>query len=523
MTSRLRVTMVKAASTIIPSNGDVPASTPVALSGVSAQTLVILAIAGIALSMQLNVFPNHDVSWVLWGADRMLDGARWGVDIIEPNPPLAWLLAMPAAGLAKVSGLPVAGTYVTMVAAAALLAVYAFGRLVSAKLATIVAALFVLPLAYRDFGQREHIALIAALPYLGLVACRLRGDATPKRSTALLIGLVAGIGFALKPYFLAVPLLVEGLVLFSTRRPLAMFRIETIAAGSVGVLYGLSVLLIMRDYVSNIIPLAQSIYWSFDVPTARLVAPLLMPVVCLGVAAVTGWRRTDVFRWVMMAATLGFIASCVIQYKGYSYHRLPVVACAAITLAAAIESRSRAERAAWFATATLALVTVQSLVTTATWWRSFGPKSAHEAEQLALLSAIDKHAGSGRFLVVAVHPYPAFPTALFSKADYVSRTNSQWFLPAVVQMRSRGLPSESESLAGTERNARDFMLYDLTQQPDVVVIDTDSARHTVSRPDFDFLAFYLEDARLRQAWAHYREVERVAGYRLFVRQQGDER
>src|SRR3954470_22199696 len=65
----------------------------------AAIVLVLLAIAALALWLQLRLYPNHDVAWVLGGAREMLHGAKYGRDIIEPNPPLAWYLSMPTTAL----------------------------------------------------------------------------------------------------------------------------------------------------------------------------------------------------------------------------------------------------------------------------------------------------------------------------------------------------------------------------------------------------------------------------------------
>src|SRR5205085_10857556 len=52
------------------------------------------------------------------------------------------------------------------------------------------------------FGQREHIMFVATAPYL--FAAMARAESVQLRlGSALTIGLVAGVAFALKPYFLA--------------------------------------------------------------------------------------------------------------------------------------------------------------------------------------------------------------------------------------------------------------------------------------------------------------------------------
>ena len=75
--------------------------------------LGLIALATIALHVAAPA--NHDVAWILDGAGRLLDGARFGRDIVDVNPPLAWWLAA-----VPVLSARVLGTGVAVAAAAAM-------------------------------------------------------------------------------------------------------------------------------------------------------------------------------------------------------------------------------------------------------------------------------------------------------------------------------------------------------------------------------------------------------------------
>ncbi len=62
--------------------------------------------------------------------------------------------------------------------------------------------------AWLHAGQREQLVLIATLPYAALIAARRAGRQVAP-ALALVIGAAAALGFALKHYFLIVPLLLE--------------------------------------------------------------------------------------------------------------------------------------------------------------------------------------------------------------------------------------------------------------------------------------------------------------------------
>lgn len=490
--------------------------------------LSLAIIGALAIIAQLSVYPNHDVSWILWGAQKMLDGAEWGRDIIEPNPPLAWYLAMPSILLANSLGLSIVVSFQITVIAAAFVSIFAFGNLIADGTDTdrsirclpmIVAAIFLLLLPYRDFGQREHLMLIAVLPYLGLVALRCNGG-NASRSKALAIGVTAGLGLALKPYFLAVPFLVEITALVLVRRWSFVLRCETLAiAGTIGI-YVLSIFVFNQNYLHDVVPLAQSIYWSFNIPWNAVIMQIAVPGCATIFSILISKRNNLVLPSIISASVLGFAVSCIIQSKGYTYHILPVSAGSAILLASILSLPRITIMSRLISWLFLGLMLLQGAAQTGKWLLLNAPQGNRTIETRKLIDQIEHHANHGRFLVVAVHPFPAFPTALYVNAKYVSRTNSQWFLPAVVQLRGRGKDGR-ETLSAAERHAREFILYDLASLPDLVIIDTNSARHTVSARNFDFLAFYREDPRFRSAWRLYREIAPINQYRLFVRSAED--
>ena len=175
----------------------------------------IVRIAIVALALWLLRTPlGSDVSWQLWIAGRLRHGALLYRDILEVNPPLWFWLAVPVDALAEALAVRPEPVLVLAFAAATLASLEATHRLLAPLTEEartgflLMAALALLALPRFDFGQREQIALIAALPWAVLAAARRQGDAVP-RMLAIGIGIGSAIGFALKPHFLLAPLLVE--------------------------------------------------------------------------------------------------------------------------------------------------------------------------------------------------------------------------------------------------------------------------------------------------------------------------
>src|SRR6202051_2284601 len=68
-------------------------------------SIAILFAAAIVLRHVLAA--NTDVSWLLTVGERILDGQRLYVDVIETNPPMAVLAYIPGIVIAREFGLPV--------------------------------------------------------------------------------------------------------------------------------------------------------------------------------------------------------------------------------------------------------------------------------------------------------------------------------------------------------------------------------------------------------------------------------
>ena len=134
-----------------------------------------LLIAAVSGWMSLRLVPgNVDVSWLLVVCDRLLDGARLHVDIVEVNPPFSIWLYMPFAVLGRLTGLPAELWLAIGLPSLALASVGLSARILvraglvdgrAAWLAPAVLAVLLLLFA-EDFGQREQFAVVALLPWL---------------------------------------------------------------------------------------------------------------------------------------------------------------------------------------------------------------------------------------------------------------------------------------------------------------------------------------------------------------------
>ncbi|MBX6748002.1 MAG: hypothetical protein IRY87_38705, partial [Acetobacteraceae bacterium] len=149
-----------------------------------ATTPLLLRLVGVvpALAFLLTVLApplNHDVAALLDFTRRWLGGERLYVDILDVNPPLIFLLNLPPAAIGAWTALDaVPALLLCLLGLCALSASLALRLLpkapVEAACLTLGIPLLTLAAGY-DFGQREHLMVLAALPWLLLAARRIEG------------------------------------------------------------------------------------------------------------------------------------------------------------------------------------------------------------------------------------------------------------------------------------------------------------------------------------------------------------
>jgi hypothetical protein len=171
--------------------------------------LALAALFAIAVVLRHLLPANTDVSWLLTVAERVLDGQRLYVDVIETNPPMAVLTYIPGIAIARAFGWPVetvtdglifVAIFASLGTVAAILKNSAVLRDVAGWPLALLAFVILAILPTKTFGQREQIAVVELLPLLALYASRMKGESPPFWAV-LAAGIGAGLAVSFKPHF----------------------------------------------------------------------------------------------------------------------------------------------------------------------------------------------------------------------------------------------------------------------------------------------------------------------------------
>ena len=482
---------------------------------------------------------NHDTAVLLYIAKAWLGGGQLYVDMIDINTPLVFVLHLLPEALAEATGIPgttlliallgvgIAGSFLTCrwVLAASLDPAHATAD------ALLPLLLLFLLIVYPNnmFAQREHIMLVLVIPYLLVASGRADGE---KLSTQLKIvtGLLAGFGFAMKPYFLGMPLFIELYVLsqIGLRRSLA--DPAPWAVFAVCVAHALFAVIVTPEYFTVALPLASAFYsevsqWSMiDLALSANLGPPTVILPLLGIAAFLA-VRSHLARVIFLAA-LGGLISAYAQGKGWPYHALPAQALtlllAGVIIAHVMDhvvwpKRGDNRPARLFAAALMLLVFYQESLHS----RPFFKQLDYRGSELQRLKQIVKQEIRGdRILVLSPGIYPHFPMINYLDLRMTMRFESMWLLQGAYASCEELAPlyNPREAMERAEAFvfrsvAEDFY----RKKPSLLIVDNVAGIPRCQGEAFDYLDYFSRNPLFAKRLEDYEKVIEFDRYSIYRR------
>lgn len=472
-----------------------------------------LPFALLAYFFQTRIPFSSDVAYLIHAANTLLAGGHYASDIFETNPPMILYLYFPVCLLTRLTTLDVMQAlhlYVFLLALSSSALCFSLLKKIippSEKLfryfLLVMIWLIFLFLPSLETGQREHLLVLLMLPYLLLAAARLMHQRV-SMPFAILTGLFAGMGFALKPFFLVTPLLIELFMMQQQRRFLTWVRTETITVLCVLLAYAFILLRYHTNYLHIIVPLLPY-YFARAQQTWTLM--LTRPIVIFCFATLFTYPlfyRHDRYRTlnsIIWLSLLGMIAAFLIPKSAWFYHTLPALSLACLLLASIsgqLLSSSR-EIVALIAVSCL-LYSVPAFnvyyfthhVTSSSW--------TDASRQLKIF--IEKQPGKQSiYCFSAVGTAECFPLVTLTHSEFGGRFPFFWWL------------SVFDSNTPDAANKKNFLLTAVTDdlnhyQPAWIILNSKSTR---------FLSKFNESKDFRQAWQHYHRVKDIDIYQIYAR------
>ena len=451
---------------------------------------------------------NADSAWLLVAAERWLDGVRPYVALGETNPPLVvWLHTVPVM-LARVMGVSSETGFVLTIWALSLWSMVCLWRQWPSRWVVLMAYALG-PMAVQVYGQREHLLLLLAAPFMLSLL--------PWRVPRLMLAVPAAVGLCLKPYFLLWPVAWLLLRLFRQRQWRAAFNVPVLLLGVLIAAYALYLFVIDRNYVETVLPDLLRYYDAFIAPgvlqkIAMLGALFMLPLVFyMGVVPAHRWGMA-----VSLVSGGAALLMLWLQQKGWANHWYPfLVAMLVANMVTAVQAARDRERFVFKLVMILAAINAVVLLglNGAGMLRMVQHEwPPHAQQQVALL---DNQKGK-TFYTLSFDMNAAFPSSLQAGKRLVGQYPHQWFLAKMVRdRRTLALPQSTDEAHYFCVVVDDFV----TAKPELVVVTKrDNYYHpTGGTFAFDFIAYYSQDPVFKRAWKRYQPVGVVGPYHYYRR------
>jgi hypothetical protein len=485
---------------------------------------------------------NHDVGAILAVSQRWVDGQKLYVDVIDENLPLTFIVHALPVLTAKVlpGGVPfwftawvVAGIFGSFFACSRLIRLVpsADHALTAGLLPPVLLFLFTV-LPNEHFGQREHIMFVAAAPYLFASMARAEGVSTSRR-TGVAIGLVAGVAFALKPYFLAIPAAVELYLLirrgwrptFRDEIPwsiLAVAIIHLVLMYTVFSAYGLFVMPLAIEAYS---PIGDAGWW--EILTGDVMAPTLIALLIFGAFAIF-LTRTLAAR-VVVAFGIGAAISAIAQAKGWPYHLLPALSIAillaALTISQTVDRYLPISRSSHRLPVAVISATLMVLLYfhAALYTPPFFKQRQYEDSVGGILRHIvEQNAPHRTILTLSPGIYPFWPMLNYVHGRMTMRFLTMWVLQGVYATCEDfpALYNPPDTMSDVEKFVYDAVSQDFAKgKPDLLIVDTIPGMPRCQGKIFDYLEYFRQNKVFDDAFSHYEHLMDFDRYQIYRRKK----
>lgn len=484
----------------------------------------LISIFGSMLTYRFSVYLNHDVAWLLIGAERMAGGAVFGRDVIDVNPPLPWWIDQPAIWIHKL-GLSLSEAFTILTALLTGLSLYLSAKLLretqlnagQRNIALAGIAFVLLLCSGYSFGQREHLMTILTVPFIILTALRAKGW-TGSRSLVICVAVLAGFGLFQKPFFLTIPLALELWLQIRRFKIARLFRLEMLVLLCGGLAYVACVWIFARPYISELVPQILSNYTAYNYPLSKALIYGLPR--CIGIIFIVSIilvlagrfnRNIPVLAKSFLVAAIGAYLSAVWQSKGWAYHIMPGNMLLALSGMVVLLS--------WFGTEIKRLWPVVLLATLAVAinvpTRDHIVDHVKDAKGVRTVSGLsDLMMGLGQDKTVF-----AFITSPRNIMPAIAQADAQWsgkacclhFVPSAVRFGS----PENKRVAKAQVDGIFVSL--LQRPPQLLIVDDSEKKLGFDGQKFDYFVYLGSQypTEMQALFSQYKEVGTVEDYRIF--------
>ncbi|GEM_PF-3678813 len=469
---------------------------------------------------------NPDCAWLLELAQRVLAGERLYLDVSETNPPLIVWLNMAPALLSHSVGISLHHALIVCVSLLSAAGLWLAWRANPAyPVLNYSYGFFITVLAAHNYGEREHLFLILALPYLFSLL--------PPNRPSILAAFIAAIGFALKPYFVVILLLVALMRAWQHRSFWSLFAGHYLLIAALVGGYGAWLLFIDTTYLDSTVRVLLDLYVTFHTSQAELwtnIAVLcgifLLPYALALPALTLDSRRLHCRALhLLFMVCVGAVITVWMQQRSWLNHWFLYLGCAFILNSYILSlfwrhrHLFRQKLVFCFALLPLAIQLWFSGNAMVDMLRKDWPPDA------PALVALMQQPDATTLLPLSFDLPSGYPYSIHAGLQQVGTYAHLWFLAGFYYDGLTAPDQEPDyhtpaQMQPYERQFFERVVNDVVQKkPDIVLVtERNDYLHVVHGTfAFDFIRYYAQDARFAKAWQHYQSVGKAGDQRIYRR------
>lgn len=465
-------------------------------------------------ALYLRIYLNADFAWLFIVAERFWDGGTYSADFRETNPPLSFLIYLPAVWLYRIfSWSPHFSIYLTTLTYLSAAAVCSY-RLVAhlglssrERMAFTVAMVFSATwLMGASFGQRDHIIFIWLVPAL-LTQLLLIKEVKLPRTFKIAASSMGALAIALKPPYLVLPAAFylyrfaikrEG---FALMKGTDFWTYPVIGAG-----YLLFIALVFPDFFpllqQEIIPLyitdadyAADTGRDLSLVFLFLLFPVLAAIFRIIAKEDINPDSRPLIDWAIFISLLSLLPYYV-QGKGFYYHMMPIIGFGGLACFLMIFYLFR-QKLDFYAALLVTLVIGMATCLPFSYGMA-GPFASHDDfRDIPLHEKIEQYAGGDSYVFFSAAMLSNLGIPYYIDTEWGSRFPFFWQLAALIDSKETEAPEIPYYISLI---AEDLERY----TPNLVIIPNSEG----IQPD-TFLSFLLTNPLFARAWQGYHYQESI--------------
>lgn len=511
------------------------------LSSIRVYVWLTILLISLCWLQELVRFPfNHDNGSILDAGQRLLDGETLYTDYPEPNPPLIFLCAEGVSVIARIFGSDPMITWrlcflflvTTIFGFSAYLlskAEWDFSQTGPQGFLWILLALF-FPFSGYDFSQRDHLVVVMAFPYFLVSATRENGTSV-SLFASIVSGILAGIGFSFKPFFLLVFCCIQLFLTISLRRKGQNWIFPEALAISV-VSGGFLAWVVLGTSYLQFIKFLQPFYSSYNATLLQIfLSGNLLPL-CLAFIMSFFFKPTleeKGLRPVLFLSAFVFSLIYIIQLKGWFYHALPSQILSYSMIGLIILGMDIPANPGFFFQRLrrfknlYILLFIFFYISFGTAKFAFHPLVPFRGSKLMELITEMRELEAGKKAhLLSCQCFPIFPAMNYLGVRSTQR-NYAFLLPKLFGTReisdSPFLYELDSDLKPTAQFYTDATVKDLiSRKPDYVISDEQYERQALGISKFNFIEFLSRDPAFKKIFeTNYVFLKKAAGFSIYRR------